>query len=501
MASTLSTRRSITTMVIIAVILTLLLALLAGAYYLLTRPAQSGSASASQNRNFLFSIYGFQGDLLRRPSSVGFDSSGNIYVADTGKGRVVQFDQGGGFVTTFGEPGTGPLQLKRPIDVAVADDGRAYVVDKDQDKIVIYDPTHKATKAITFKEEPPLSVTVANNKLYVTTVSGVLIFDLDGKIETGLIHRGREKGQFDLPGGVAVGKDGTLYVADTGNYRIQAINPDGKVKWVYGSPLPADKAVNYNGPDRKFGLPSNLSLDDNGYIYVVDGLSSQVTILDNNGKFVENLGDIGHDNGTFYYPDGIDYRAGRIAIADKFNDRVEVFSAPYSPALTDQLWKGAPWGLLLLLIPLLLIPFLMRRQSDYVLAPSVAALLATDEFAPEVVKSLRRVNATAELATEHEEDIDGLGWNKRKYKESDVTELMDRFGLDRGQSEALDIAVAMKGKGVLLAEEPELKTAAEGLDVNVVTYEELVAVLKGEDKTPMSDAAAADSDVSEGGAE
>lgn len=500
MASTLSTRRSITTMVIIAVVLTLLLALLAGAYYLLTRPSQSSTSDANQNRNFLFSIYGFQGDLLRRPTGVAFDGSGNIYAADTGKGRIVQFDQNGGFVTTFGEPGTGPLQLKRPIDVGVADDGRAYVVDKDQDKIVMYDPTHKATKALTFKDEPPLSVTVANNKLYITTASGILIGNLDGEIETGLIHRGREKGQFDMPGGVAVGADGTLYVADTGNYRIQAISPDGKVKWVYGTPLPPDKAVNYNGPDRKFGLPSNLSLDSNGYIYVVDGLSSQITILDNDGKFVENMGDIGHDNGTFYYPDGIDYRAGRIAIADKFNDRVEVFSAPYSPALTDQLWKGAPWGLLLLLIPLLLIPFLMRRQSDYVLAPSVAALLVADAFAPEVIKSLRRVNATAELATEHEEDIEGLGWNKRKYKESDVTELMDRFGLDRGQAEALDIAVAMKGKGVLLAEEPELKTAAEGLDVNVVTYEELVEVLKGDDKTPMS-GDAVDADVVEGGAE
>jgi len=482
MASSLSTRRSMTAMIIIAVVLTLLLAILAGAYYLLTRPSQLNSSGASQNRSFLFAVYGFQGDLLRRPAGVGFDSTGNIYVADTAKQRIVAFDPSGAFITSFGEPGNGPLQLKSPIDVAVAPDGRVYVVDKDQGKLVIYDATHKATNVINFKEEPPLSVTVANNLLFVTTPSGIVIGDLNGKFTTGYVRKGREPGQFDHPGGVAVAPDGTLYVADSLNYRVQAISPQGKVLWTYGKPLPPAEAVNYNGPDRKFGLPSNIARDDNGYLYVVDGLSSDIVVLDKNGKFIETFGDQGHDNGTFYYPDGIDYHAGRLAIADKFNDRVEIFSAPYSPAVTDQLAAGAPYGLLLLLIPLLLIPILMRRQSDYVLAPSFASALATDEASgPEIIKALRRVNATAELATEHDEDLKGLGWNKRKYKDEDVSELMDRFGLDTTQAEALSIAVAMKGKGILLAEEPELQAAGEDLDVNVVTYSELVDAIAGGD--------------------
>ena len=59
MASNISTRRSINILVIVAVVLTLLLAALAGAYYLLTRPSQLNSSGASQNRSFLFSIYGF----------------------------------------------------------------------------------------------------------------------------------------------------------------------------------------------------------------------------------------------------------------------------------------------------------------------------------------------------------------------------------------------------------------------------------------------------------
>ncbi len=54
---------------------------------------------------------------------------------------------------------------------------------------------------------------------------------------------------------MAVDEDGNIYVADSFNYRVQALSKAGKVLWVYGNPIPPDKAIQFQGADRKFGLP------------------------------------------------------------------------------------------------------------------------------------------------------------------------------------------------------------------------------------------------------
>jgi len=63
------------------------------------------------------------------------------------------------------------------------------------------------------------------------------------------------------------------------NYRVQAIGTDGKVRWVYGQPLPADAPIQYNGPDRKFGAPSEHRRRRQRRLYVVDGLNGEVVVL------------------------------------------------------------------------------------------------------------------------------------------------------------------------------------------------------------------------------
>ena len=313
---------------IIAAILLLLLGIIGIGYWQLTRPASIAGEAGSKDRNFRFSIYGFEGDLLRRPSSVTVAPDGNFYVADTGKHRIVVFDDRGNFVATYGDPGQGNLQLNNPIDVAVGADGRSYVLDKGLKKVVVYDSNRRAIKEMKFQDWP-LSLTMApNGRLYVTMPPGVVVFNADLKPVTGYLAAGKKNGQFDKPGAVAVDEDGNLYVADSFNYRVQALDKAGKVKWVYGNPIPADKAVQYQGPDRKFGLPASIARDDNGNLYVVDGMNSELVMLNADGEFIQKIGDVGHDDGTFYYPDGIDYADGKLVVADKFNDRIEVFNVP-----------------------------------------------------------------------------------------------------------------------------------------------------------------------------
>lgn len=474
MSSTSQATRSTAVRYLAAAIALLLLVLILGIfYYLLTRPPELKDGGA-KDRNFLFSIYGFEGDLLRRPSGVGIDSKGNIYVADTGKKRIVVFDAKGSYLTTYGDFGKKSLELWDPIDVAVAPDGRSYVLDKTQKKIVVYDSARRAFHVITFPEAP-LSVEVSDDKLFVTTVSGVLIGDLKGNLLTGYVSRGKNPGQFDLPGAVAVGKDGTLYVADSLNYRVQAIGANGKPKWAYGKPIPPKTAVMYRGLDRKFGLPASIAQDDNGNLFVVDGLNSEIVILDSNGDFLEKMGEQGHADGQFYYPEGIAYSDGRLLVADKFNDRVEVFSVPALGGPRYSIYL--PLALLLLLLPLLL--FLLRRRVRYIATPDFVGRLAAGEDAELVAGALRKVNVAPSLA-ERASELENveLDWLSRDVDVDRVSDLVGSYGLNHEDAEAVAVAVGLRGRKVLLAETEDVRRAATDLGVASLSYEELVSTLQ-----------------------
>ncbi len=472
-------RSKVTMQLVILLVLLAILLALAAAYYVLTRPPQL-SGDGADTEGYEFSIYGFEGDLLRRPTGVGIDGRGRIYVADTGKKRIVVFDEAGEFVTVFGQSGRGEFQLDNPLDVAVALDGRAYVVDKSLGKMVIYDSTLQPIDEIVFPE-PPLSVTIEDELLFVTTQSGVVIGDLDGEFTTGYVARGKEPGQFDRPAGVAVGDDGTLYVADGLNYRVQAISTRGETLWTYGEPLPPDEAIRFSDESRKFGLPASITLDENGRLYVVDGVNSEIAVLNTDGEFIEKIGDVGHDDGLFYFPDGIDYHDGRIAVADKYNDRVQVFAValPGGPA-----WSGyLPLALLFLALPLLLLPLLMRRRGRYVVTPGFIGALSQDEaFGPRVAEGLKRVTATQELAATAVgmPGLDEVDWKTGEPARQEVDGLMQRFGLTSEEAGALQLAAAMRGKRILLAEEGRVLESARELEVPAMTYEEIKDVLAGE---------------------
>ncbi len=88
-------------------------------------------------------------------------------------------------------------------------------------------------------------------------------------------------------------------------------------------------------------------------------------MLNADGEFIQKIGDVGHDDGTFYYPDGIDYSDGKLVVADKFNDRVEVFNVPRTGVAA--FIPAAPW---------LLMPLLLLAGSDRVAAAAPRPLRA-----------------------------------------------------------------------------------------------------------------------------
>ena len=75
-----------------------------------------------------------------RPTDIGFDRAGNVYVTDGYRdSRVVKYDKDGRFIKSVGTRGNGRLQFSTPHTVAVAHDGTVFVGDRGNSRIVVLD--------------------------------------------------------------------------------------------------------------------------------------------------------------------------------------------------------------------------------------------------------------------------------------------------------------------------------------------------------------------------
>jgi DNA-binding beta-propeller fold protein YncE len=129
--------------------------------------------------------------------------------------------------------------------------------------------------------------------------------------------KGTAPGQFNYPWGIAVSPNGTIYIADRDNSRIQAFGSSGTFVAQWGGAGAA------NG---KFNSPWGVAVNSTGYVYVTDRSNCRVQVFDPNGTFVAKWGSPGTGKGNFYYPEGIAVNStGYVYVADTLNNRVQVF--------------------------------------------------------------------------------------------------------------------------------------------------------------------------------
>lgn len=136
--------------------------------------------------------------------------------------------------------------------------------------------------------------------------------------------------RFDDPYGVAVGDDGAVYVADAGDTnRIRRIGVDGVVATLAGS---MEGFVDGTGVAAAFNTPSGLARDVAGNLYVADTGNHAIRKVTVQGVVttLAGTGTAGYRDGPgaqaqFNGPIGVAVdRAGRVYVADTYNDRIRV---------------------------------------------------------------------------------------------------------------------------------------------------------------------------------
>ncbi len=259
-----------------------------------------------------------------RPHDIALSPDGAyLLVADIGNDVIRVLDpETLKTLASFGEN-----DLSSPHDVAFQSSTSVLVADTANNRIAVYDfrgvVDGKAEARLIASLEDgadwPEGVSPApgNGPIYVSNVGGNSVSKLtpDGKLIKQAGERGDGDGQFVRPHDIQVAPNNDIFVADSGNHRVQILDADlNHKRTLAGSPY-------------HFNEPKYMAFNLDSTLYVADEYNSQIKIFDETLKPLGFIGTGGKGDGPgqLNWPEGVDVRAGRVWIADTDNNRILLY--------------------------------------------------------------------------------------------------------------------------------------------------------------------------------
>lgn len=253
--------------------------------------------------------------LLWSPQGVSVDSAGNLYIADTGNGRVRKVTPSGVITTIAGTtPGysgdNGPAlsaQLSFPAKAVAAPNGDVYIIDTANYRI---------------------RRVAANGAISTIAGTGQPGFGAEGDLAS--------SAQLNFPRDLVVEPNGSILVLDTNNNRLRRFTPGGRMTTVAGSGVLGFYGDSQPATVAQFASPWGLAVDRAGNIYIADTMNDRIRKITPDGTVTTIAGQTGSgfsgDNGPAGFarlskPTGLAVdAAGNLYIADTGNHRVRRIS-------------------------------------------------------------------------------------------------------------------------------------------------------------------------------
>lgn len=256
---------------------------------------------------------------FKTPYGVAVDSSGNVYVADSGNYTIRKVTSAGVVTTVAGTAGSSgttnatgsAARFYFPQGVAVDGSGNLYVAD-------------------------------TNNQLIRKITPGGVVTTLAGGGFAGYLDGTGTGAYFFTPSGIAVDAAGNVYVADSNNQVIRKVTQAGVVSTLAGTANTSDGPTDGTGADARFRTPMGVAADGGGNVYVADNNNSTVRKITPDGV-VTTIGGtarmVGGADGSgaaaqFSTPRGLAVSAnGVVFLADTGNQRISQGTPLYPPAV------------------------------------------------------------------------------------------------------------------------------------------------------------------------
>ena len=143
---------------------------------------------------------------------------------------------------------------------------------------------------------------------------------------------GSEPGQLSEPRGLTLDSEGDIWVADTGNDRIEEFDAEGEFVQEFGS---------LGAGDGQLDHPSALALDSEGDIWVADTGNNRIEEFSPEGEYLAQFGETGTGEAQLSGPRGLALdSAGNVWIADTGNDRVQQWGTAAHRVFDEALYQG-----------------------------------------------------------------------------------------------------------------------------------------------------------------